>query len=105
MRKFIISAVVAALTFVPGVASAQRYYSGNSREVQQEVHECRRELRRADSRREYQRERRECRREISQAQRQSRRGWQDHRRNRYDRDRYDRYDRYDGYGRARDYRR
>jgi hypothetical protein len=94
MRKFIISAVVAAMTLVPSVASAQRYYSGGSREVRQEVRECRRELRRADSRREYQRERRECRREISQAQRNSRRGWQDHRWNRYDRHRYDRHDRY-----------
>lgn len=93
MRKLIISTVVAAMTLVPSIASAQRY-SGGNRDVRQEVRECRRELRNADSRREYQRERRECRREISQAQRESGRGWQDHRRNRHDRDRYDRNDRY-----------
>jgi hypothetical protein len=94
MRKFIIGAVAAALTLIPSIASAQPW-RGNDREVRQEVRECRRELRRADSRREYQRERRECRREISRAQRDNRHGWQGRGGDRYDRYRNDRqrYDR------------
>ena len=67
---------------MPNIAA---YGYGNRGEVRQEQRECRRELRRADSRREYRRELRECRREIAAA----RRG--------YDRDRWD-YDRGRRYG-------
>ena len=55
------------------------------REVRQELRECRRELRRADSRWEYRRELRECRRELAEARRDGRYGY------RYDDRRYDRY--------------
>jgi hypothetical protein len=90
MRIFILAATVAAVALPAGAASAQYrggygYGYGNNRSVQQELRECRRELRRADSRREYRRELRECRREIAQA----RRGYRD-----YDRRGY-------GYGRDR----
>ena len=55
-----------------------RGYYGD--EVRQERRECRRELRRADTRREFRRELRECRREIARAQwsrdwRHDRRWW------------------------------
>jgi hypothetical protein len=92
MRKLILSAAMAALLtpFTVTSASAQPYGWGNrggyDQRVQREVRECRRELRRADSRRAYEREQRECRREISQARRDDRRGWRG--------DRYDRRDRY-----------
>jgi hypothetical protein len=88
MRKFIAWATAAALLVMPTVASAQRHHSGYDRDVRREVSECRRELRRADSRHEYRREQRECRREISQARRDNYRGWRgDHR----DYRRHDRY--------------
>ena len=51
MRTLIILSTVAAAAFTPAAASAQRY--GYNHEVRREVQECRRELRRADSRREY----------------------------------------------------
>lgn len=52
---------------------AQRY---RNREVRQEQRECRRELRRAESRREFNRELRECRRELSRARQSGRyQGW------------------------------
>jgi len=91
MRKLIIGAAVAALLgpLAATSASAQPWGYGNgyrgNNAVGREVRECRRELRRADSRREYERERRECRREISQARREVRR---DNREWRRDRDRY-----------------
>ena len=100
MRRLIIAAAGLAAVVLPGAASAQgRYYpqppyayGHYDRDVAREMRECRRELRRADSRREYRRELRECRREIARAQR-------DNRHDRYERrdrrDRYDRYDRYD----------
>src|SRR5262245_56386055 len=90
MRKLLIWATAAAL-LTPALATtatARPYgyggggYYGN--EVRREQRECRRELRRADSRREYQRELRECRREIARA-RHDRRDW------RHDRWRDDRY--------------
>jgi hypothetical protein len=89
MRKLIIAAAGLAAIALPSAASAQsRYYpqppyayGHQNRDVAREMRECRRELRRADSRREYRRELRECRREISRAERRG--------------DRYDRYDRRD----------
>jgi Ni/Co efflux regulator RcnB len=79
MRILILAAVAGAIALPATAASAQRYgygYGyGNQREVRQETRECRRELRRADSRREYRRELRECRREIAQAQRGNRYGY------------------------------
>ncbi len=83
MRIFILAATVAAVALPAGAASAQYrgggYGYGNNREVRQEQRECRRELRRADTRREYRRELRECRREIAQA----RRGYRDNDRRGY----------------------
>ena len=96
MRKLILAAglAVAASVIPMSGASAQyrgygydrgNHYGQYDRDVRQEVRECRRELRRADSRREYQRELRECRREIARARYDDRYG-----RSRYgDRYRYD----------------
>jgi len=92
MRKLIVAAAGVAAVLVPAAsASAQGYYypRGNAygyyqNDVAREIRECRRELRRADSRREYRHELRECRREIRRAQRNDgyydyrqpyRRGW------------------------------
>ena len=80
MRKILIAAAVATLGTVAlpmAPASAQGWYGGrhDQRSVQRELRECRRELRRADSRREYRRELRECRREIARAQRGNRYGY------------------------------
>ena len=94
MRKLMIAAAGLAAVLVP-VASASAQpgygygrggygYNNNNRDVARELRECRRELRRADSRREYQRELRECRREIARAQRDGRHGWSDGRRDRRD---------------------
>lgn len=76
MRILVIASALAALALPATAASAQwggRYDRGydyrNSSETAREIRECRRELRRADSRREYHRERRECRREIADARR------------------------------------
>ena len=86
MRIFVLAAALGAVALPAGAASAQSWgwgggyrHHGGDREYRQELRECRRELRRADSRREYRRELRECRRELRDAQR------------------YGRYDRYDGY--------
>jgi hypothetical protein len=90
MRFLILAAAIGAVA-IPTAANAQYGRGGygygygyNNREVRQEQRECRRELRRADSRREYQRELRECRREIAAA----RRGYRDRD---YDRGRRYRY--------------
>jgi hypothetical protein len=96
MRKILIAAAVATLGTVAlpmAPASAQGWYGGryDQRNVQRELRECRRELRRADNRREYRRELRECRREIAQARRGNRWGYYgDRGRNwrGYDNDRY-----------------
>jgi hypothetical protein len=88
MRNMIIWAALATIAAIPTSASAQRHGGGYNREVRQEVRECRRELRGADSRREYRREQRECRREISAARRDTRRDWRNDRRG-GGRDRYD----------------
>ena len=74
MRIFVLAAALGAVALPAGVASAQSWgwgggYHRGDREYRQELRECRRELRRADSRREYRRELRECRRELRQAQR------------------------------------
>jgi hypothetical protein len=70
---YVLAATLAAAVAIPATAaSAQRYGGygyGNRGEVRQELRECRRELRRADSRWEYRRELRECRREIAEARR------------------------------------
>src|SRR5687767_13758021 len=72
MRKLII-AMAGLAAAIPASASAQGYYYPGrqpyayghyERDVAREIRECRRELRRADSRREYRQELRECRREI-----------------------------------------
>src|SRR5688500_5800893 len=78
MRKLILAAgVAAAAALIPlSGASAQyrgygydrgNHYGHYDRDARQELRECRRELRRADSRREYRRELRECRRELARA--------------------------------------
>jgi hypothetical protein len=71
MRSLILSLgiVVTALPVAATPADAQGY---RNREVRREMRECRRELRRAESRREYNRELRECRRELAQARRSGR---------------------------------
>ena len=78
MRKFLIGAMVLAASVIPATAASAQpgygyghgggYYGHNRGDrVRQEIRECRRELRNADSRWEYRRELRECRREIAQA--------------------------------------
>lgn len=73
MRKFLMTVGLLAVALPAASATAsvddQRY---RNREVRQEQRECRRELRRADSRREYNRELRECRRELSRARQSGR---------------------------------
>ena len=76
MRFYVLGAALAAAVAFPATAaSAQRFggygygYGHRGNEVQRELRECRRELRRADSRWEYRRELRECRRELAEARR------------------------------------
>ena len=101
MRSLLLSLTAAALIapLASAPASAQGYgyrngygYShgygyGHRNDVRREQRECRRELRRADSRREYYRELRECRREIAEARRDRWRD-RDYRRNYWGRDRW-----------------
>ena len=81
MRKILIAAAAAAAASMGAIvlpaapAAAQGWYGYGRGDVRQEQRECRRELRRADSRREYRRELRECRREIARAQRGNRYGY------------------------------
>jgi hypothetical protein len=89
---FVLGAALAAAVAIPATAaSAQRYggygygYGHRGGEVRQELRECRRELRRADSRWEYRRELRECRRELAEARRDQ---WRDRRGRRGYRDDY-----------------
>jgi hypothetical protein len=97
MRKLLLGAAAALLLpALPATAEARPYgYYGYShdRDVRREQRECRRELRRADSRREYYRELRECRREIARARRDDwrRDDW------RHDRRSYRNYERRRGY--------
>ncbi len=111
MRKLLFGALAAALLapVVPSTAEARPYGYGNGygygNSVERERRECRRELRRADSRYEYRRELRECRREIARARadrhwrgnswRNDRRDWRDDRRSSWNDYRYEsRRDRY-----------
>jgi hypothetical protein len=77
MRNSIMAAAAAAAALFSPLAatsaSAQDYgyHGGYDPHVQRAVHECHRELRRADSRYEYERDRRECAREISHARREA----------------------------------
>jgi hypothetical protein len=103
MRKMMMAAVVGALgaavvSATPAQAQWRGGYYGNqgygygygrNNDVRREMRECRRELRRADSRWEYQRELRECRREIARAR------WEDRHDNWRYRDRYRDRDYYD----------
>lgn len=68
MKTLMIAASAAVLATPLAFAAPA---SAQSRQVRQEIRECNRELRRADTRREYRQERRECRREVRQAQRQT----------------------------------
>ena len=72
MRKLIMAIGLAAVALPVSSIGAQRHSGYHNREVRQERRECRRELRRAESRREYYRELRECRRELARAQRSGR---------------------------------
>lgn len=85
MRILLVAAAIGSIGAIalPAAPASAQYRGHYDRNVQREVRECRRELRRADSRREYRRELAECRREINRAR------WQ----SRYDHRRYDRYDR------------
>ena len=79
MRKLILAAagLAAAAAVLPMSAASAQYrgygqnrgyhYGHYDRDVSRELRECRRELRRADTRREYRRELRECRREVARA--------------------------------------
>jgi hypothetical protein len=70
MRNLILSLGLVAAALPMASASAQRYGHGpgyQNREVRHEQRECRRELRRAETRREFNRELRECRRELARA--------------------------------------
>lgn len=71
MKTFLIAASAVA-TMAP-MAMPAPALALDRRDVRQEQRECRRELRKADSRREYERELRECRREINREVRDNRR--------------------------------
>ncbi|HYJ29239.1 MAG TPA: hypothetical protein VEW25_02725 [Allosphingosinicella sp.] len=76
MRLLILAAGLAAIA-IPATASAHPHhnrYGYNESETARELRECRREIRRADSRREHRAEVRECRRELRDAR------WDDRRR-------------------------
>ncbi|WP_147276228.1 hypothetical protein [Sphingomonas aracearum] len=66
MRKLLIGLTLLSVAAPMASVDAQ---SRRNREVRSEQRECRRELRRAESRREYNRELRECQRELSNARR------------------------------------
>ena len=70
--KSLLIAASAVATLAP-VAMPAPALALDRRAVRQEQRECRRELRKADSRREYNRELRECRREINREVRDNRR--------------------------------
>ena len=76
MRIMMMAAAIGALGAVtlPATPAEAQWRGGDGyghgygrNAVRRELRECRRELRRADSRREYRRELRECRREIRDA--------------------------------------
>src|SRR5687768_10774474 len=65
MRIFVLAAAAAAVLIPASAASAQRWgHHDGWRDYRWEVRDCRRDLRRADTRREYNRARRECRRDL-----------------------------------------
>ena len=65
MRIFVLAAAAAAVLVPASAASAQRWgHHDGWRDYRWEVRDCRRDLRRADTRREYNRARRECRRDL-----------------------------------------
>lgn len=88
MNRMILAATAFAVASPMALAAPAAAQSNNYR---QEVRECNRELRRADSRADYRAELRECRRELRQAQRQDNRrdarNWQ--RYSQYDYNRYE----------------
>ena len=93
--RILLIAAAAGLVAVPALpdsrADAQSWYGGrgysydSSRDVRRAQRECRRDLRRADSRQEYRRELRDCRRDLRNAQRGNgnRYGWYDRDNGRY----------------------
>ena len=81
MNRMILAATALAVASPIALAAPA---AAQSRNVNQELRECNRELRRADSRAEYRRELRECRRELRRAQNQD---WR--RYSRYDYNRYE----------------
>ena len=84
MKAMILAASAVAIAAPMAVATPA---AAQSRQYRQEVRECNRELRRADSRREYRKEQKECRRELRKAER---RDIRDYRRfSRYDYNRYE----------------
>jgi len=84
MKPLLLALSVATVMPVAMAAPA----GAQSSQYRQEVRECNRELRRADSRAEYRSELRECRRELARAQRQdARRDWRTYRS--YDWNRYE----------------
>ena len=88
MNRMILAATAFAVASPMALAAPA---VAQSRNYNQEVRECNRELRRADTRAEYRRELRQCRRELRQAQRQdarqNSRNWQ--RYSQYDYNRYE----------------
>lgn len=66
MKPLMIAVSAAAIALPVAVATPA---AAQSWEYRQELRECNRELRRADTRAEYRRELRECRRELRRAQR------------------------------------
>ncbi len=84
MNRMILAATAFAVASPMALAAPA---VAQSRNYNQQVRECNRDLRRADSRAEYRRELRECRRELRQAQRQDARNWQ--RYSQYDYNRYE----------------
>lgn len=97
MRFFAIAAAgLVAATAFSAPAQAQWGWERGSyqRELRHIQRECRRDLRRADTRREAIRAQRECRRELAQLERRYRHGWRGDRRwdDRWDRRWEDRWD-------------
>ncbi|HEY5724308.1 MAG TPA: hypothetical protein VIT45_18505 [Allosphingosinicella sp.] len=69
MRIFVLAAAAAAILVPASAASAQRWGRDDGwRDYRHEVRDCRRDLRRADTRREYRRAQRECRRDLRRYQ-------------------------------------
>ena len=72
MRILVLAAAAAAMLVPASAATAQRWgHNDGWRDYRYEVRDCRRDLRRADTRREYRRAQRECRRDLRRADRRS----------------------------------